>query len=87
LFFGRRRRTSFLLDGFQRAYGGDNVAGFGLFAAGDDGGWSRVDDVRSRKGDRWRVDAKSAGGRFTGRGLRCCLSRRIVGIRISGRVE
>jgi hypothetical protein len=35
LFFLMRRRPPFLLDGFQRADGGEDVAGFTLLAAGD----------------------------------------------------
>jgi hypothetical protein len=35
LFFLRSCWPQFLLDGFQGADGGEDVAGFGLFAAGD----------------------------------------------------
>jgi hypothetical protein len=35
LFFFRRRQPLFLLDGLEGADGGDYVAGFGFFAAGD----------------------------------------------------
>ena len=55
LFLLRRGRPLFLLDGLEGADGGEDVAGFGFFAAGDgtgDGGWV------FRRVSRWvgRVD-------------------------------
>jgi hypothetical protein len=35
LFFLGSCRTLLLLDGLERAYGGEDVAGFGFFATGD----------------------------------------------------